>query len=139
MTTSKLPICPYCGGDSAKTTGQFVYPHVKRLNARTFYFCDDGHPPAWVGSHKRTGRPLGTLANAELRAERTNTHQLFDPLWQAEGRAAREGLYLWLGDAMGLRPNKCHIGMFDLDQCREAQQVIMAELGRKIAAAEGAA
>lgn len=132
MTKQKNPTCPYCGSESAKTTGHFVYPHVKRLNNRTFYYCDHGHEPAWVGSHKRTGRPLGTLANAELRALRSATHTLFDPLWQGKPRGTRDKLYTWLSMAMGIPPHKTHIGMFTLEQCHEAQRHIKVAIGEKI-------
>jgi hypothetical protein len=137
MSSNKNPTCPYCGGESAKTTGYFVYPHVKRLNNRTFYFCDDGHAPAWVGSHRRTGKPLGTLANGYLRKERSRTHEMFDPLWQASGRHTRDSMYQWLAEQMGIPAHRCHVGMFDLEQCEQAQKIIARHVGATLRSALG--
>jgi hypothetical protein len=67
-----------------------------------------------VGCHKGTTKPLGRLADAELREWKKRAHAAFDPVWQAlwqrenAGSAgykkgmAREGRSRRLAELMGL-------------------------------------
>jgi hypothetical protein len=68
------------------------------------------------------------LANAELRAAKSAAHAAFDPLWKSHGNkgAARARAYRWLAQEMKMRPENCHIGMFDLDQCRAVVALVVA-------------
>lgn len=111
------PLCSYCGKFSRKVTGETVYPHRPDLSAKTFYQCVPCD--AYVGTHPGTDIPLGRLANAELRRWKSLTHLVFDPLWQSE-RYTRKEAYTRLGILMGLVPDECHIGMFNIEQCRRA-------------------
>lgn len=91
---------------------------------------------AWVGCHKGTTKPLGRLADSELRHWKMEVHRLFDPIWQrrlARKRAldpkytkahARGGRYKALALAMGIPQEECHVGMFDIDRCRQAIAII---------------
>ncbi len=80
---------------------------------------------AWVGVHKGTDTPLGRLANAELRIWKRAAHTAFDPLWQrGRFRGYRNAAYDWLAKEMGLPRDQTHIGMLDVDQCRQAIRVI---------------
>ena len=75
---------------------------------------------AYVGLHPFTSIPLGTLANAEIRAWRKRAKVAFNPLW--EGAAApmsRDSAYAWLAATLGINPDHCHIGWFDEPQCAE--------------------
>jgi hypothetical protein len=68
-----------------------------------------------------------TPADSRTFAERTRTHELFDPLWRrGPGKrfARREGAYEWLGGVMGLAEKDTHIGCFDLEKCLQAQAAI---------------
>jgi len=49
-------------------------------------------------------------------------HAAFDPLWKS-GRMSRNEAYRRLAIAMGLHQDKCHIGMFDEQQCRVVQSI----------------
>lgn len=90
---------------------------------------------AWVGVHKNDGRnrPLGTLANAELRHARAMAHARFDPLWQAKlgrGRsknAVRGRAYAWLAEQLGVPVKECHIGQFDLATCVKVIEICSRE------------
>lgn len=66
-----------------------------------------------------------TPADAETREARKETHELFDPLWQKGEFESREDAYEWLADRMDIPVDKCHIGMFDFDQCHYAMQFII--------------
>jgi len=84
---------------------------------------------AYVGVHKGTDRPLGRLADAELRHWRKVAHASFDPLWQLGTFLGRRGdAYRWLAEQMGLPEEKTHIGMFDVSQCQ--QVIILTEMER---------
>ena len=87
---------------------------------------------AWCGCHPGTNRPLGRLANAELRAAKIRVHAAFDPIWKnrlAEKSAidprytkgmARGGRYKRLAELLGIPKERCHIGEFDVELCMRA-------------------
>ncbi|MBG0871435.1 hypothetical protein H0X91_15795 [Burkholderia sp. 9777_1386] len=110
------PICPYCNCESRKATGTDIYPHRPDLRKKVFYQCVpcDAH----VGCHPGTEKPLGRLADAELRAAKMAAHAAFDPLWKS-GERSRGVAYAWLARRLGIAKNACHIGMFDLVTCRK--------------------
>lgn len=120
--------CDYCGGGAVLTSSAEVYGG---RDYGPIYLCRPCG--AWVGCHPGTTRPLGRLANAELRLWKQEAHAFFDPIWKKrlEQRAAnnphytkgmaRGGRYKRLAALMGLSRDECHIGMFDVQQC---QQVI---------------
>lgn len=120
MTQTIPPICPYCQKPSEKVTGKRVYPWRKDLHHKTFYICaaDD----ARVGCHPGGDKPLGRLANAELRALKMQVHAAFDPIWK-EGYMKRGAAYDWLAAQMGLHKNETHVGMFSEDRARIALKV----------------
>lgn len=74
--------------------------------------------------------PLGRLANAELRSAKSAAHAMFDPLWKSR-KMHRGQAYAWLAKQMGLRQEDCHIGMFDVDQCKKVFQVMRKENSSK--------
>lgn len=113
------PICPYC-----KQPSVFM-PTSDDLYQRDWgpvWYCDPCY--AWVGCHKGTDRPLGRLANAELREAKKMAHAAFDPLWKrrmeisglSQGHARGKG-YKWLAEQLGIEPKDCHIGMMDVATC----------------------
>jgi hypothetical protein len=73
---------------------------------------------------------LGRLANAELRQWRIAAHQAFDPLWQAKmarerisRNQARTAGYRWLAGRIGINLDQCHIGAFDIDECKKVVEL----------------
>lgn len=114
------PTCPYCGNQSQQVGGLHLYPHREDLASRTFYVCDPCD--AFVGTHRGTNTPLGTLANKLLREYRKMAHAAFDPLWR-EGTYTRGNAYRKLAIAMDLPREDCHIAMFGLDQCKHVIQL----------------
>jgi hypothetical protein len=120
----KPPSCPYCGRTSERTTGDLIYRGRPDLSDKTFFRC--APCDAYVGCDAR-GRPLGTLADRDLRRARADAHQTFDPLWRSEGMS-RSDAYAWLASELGVAKDECHIGMFDEDRC---QRTVIACLARK--------
>lgn len=115
------PICPYCGAAAEKVTGDIQYPHRNDMGKKFFWRCVPCQ--AWVGCHIGTDRPLGRLADAELRTWKRRAHDAFDPLWRTTAHrrrntGARTRAYQALAHALGIPAADCHIGMFDIDLCR---------------------
>jgi len=67
--------------------------------------------------------PLGRLANAELRSAKSAAHAMFDPLWKSK-KMRRSQAYSWLAAQMKIKPEDCHIGMFDVEQCKQVFQIM---------------
>lgn len=118
MMSGLPPICcPYCGNVAVLSNG-----------ARPVYACKPCD--ARVGCHPGSTKPLGQLANRELRGWRIKAHAAFDRLWVAKlareggpkGRARGAG-YKWLAEQMGIGRDDCHIGLFDIDQCRRVVEI----------------
>ncbi len=109
--------CPFCNSrvsivDSAKIYGRsygFIYLCSAYPN------CD-----ARVGCHPGTIKPLGTLADKELRRWRSLAHRQFDPLWQLGVFKTRDAAYKWLSKTMKLPLRNTHIAMFNIRQCQRA-------------------
>ncbi len=107
--------CPFCNSkvsivDSAKIYGRsygFIYLCSAYPN------CD-----ARVGCHPGTIKPLGTLADRELRKWRSLAHRQFDPLWKLGVFKTRNAAYKWLSKAMKLPLRNTHIAMFNIRQCQ---------------------
>lgn len=128
------PICHYCGKESERVTGAQIYPHRPDLHGKRFYRCP-GDCGAYVGCHEGTIRPLGRLANAELREWKKRAHAAFDPIWISRFERRREedpkykkgmargGRYKKLAELLGIPRDDCHIGMFDVDLCKRTIEI----------------
>lgn len=122
-------LCAYCGAPA-----QLLADSSRIYHGRDFgpvWRCDPCE--AHVGCHPGTVKPLGRLANAELRQAKAAAHAAFDPLWRAKiartGCAksrARGAGYAWLAAQMGVEVRDCHIGMFDVAQCVRVVEVCRA-------------
>src|SRR5690349_3681181 len=109
-------ICPYCNRQAWLVAGSFIYPHRSDLHEKQFYLCRPCD--AYVGCHFGTTQPLGRLANAELRQAKIEAHAAFDRLWRGSSSRTRSHAYKWLAGKLGIAWKDCHIGMFDVEQCR---------------------
>lgn len=111
----KAPACPYCGSPSRLADSQLVY------GGRSYgpiYICQRWPDcDSYVGCHPGTNHPLGRLANPQLRKSKRAAHAAFDPLWRGGLMVSRQEAYLWLSHKLGIPASKCHIGMFDVEQC----------------------
>jgi len=107
-----IPECPYCGREAQMVKSSEIY--TSNVDYGWMWLCRACD--AYVGCHKGSTDPLGTLANASLRLARRRAHAALDPLWQL-GDLSRDHVYLWLADEMGLRSWECHIGHMTEAQC----------------------
>ena len=111
-------ICRYCGGVIKLIPAKMVYGEsTRRLGMEGEYLYQCQNCNARVGCHKGTTRPLGNVANEVLRLKRMEAHRVFDALWKS-GRMTRTGAYRWLAGELHLRPDRAHIGGFEMDQCQ---------------------
>lgn len=111
-------ICDYCGRPAHYVDSAIVY------NGRSYgmiWYCQDCR--AWVGCHKGSDRPKGRLADAELRGWKRGAHAAFDPIWRGKTPFTRRAAYAWLAEEMGLPPEQTHIGMFNVDQCKQVIKI----------------
>ena len=111
-------ICDYCGKPARLVDSAIVY-EGRRYGM--IWYCKACH--AWVGCHEGTNKPLGRLANADLRLQKRLAHAAFDPLWRGKTFFTRRAAYEWLAEEMGLPIEKTHIGMMDVDQCKEVIRI----------------
>jgi hypothetical protein len=117
---STSPVCPYCGGASELVGGDRIYPRRPDLHAKRFYLC--APCDAYVGCHNGTTNPLGRLADRRLRAAKIRAHEAFDPLWKSNVMTRAEA-YAWLAKTLGIPPEKCHVGVFDVETCERVVDV----------------
>ena len=108
------PICPYCGQPSKLVDSKCVYQRSYG-NIWLCAPCD-----AYVGVHKNNNKnmPLGRLANKELRDWKIKAHAVFDPMWKS-GAMKRGTAYMLLQEIMSIGSQHAHIGMFDVEQCKQ--------------------
>ena len=117
--------CPYCNGKAVLVHSSVVYPGSDYGNlwvCENYPECD-----SYVGCRRfraNGDEPLGSLANAELREARKRAHAAFDPLWQSTRFISRSDAYRWLSEELEIPENECHIGMFDVSQCRRVCESI---------------
>lgn len=105
-------ICPYCKGNATLKDNAILYggrSFGKSYICKNYPKCD-----TYVGSHKESGKPLGTLADAKLRELRCACHAKIDPMWKDKQQTRKE-VYAWLSEKMGVE--NAHIGNFTKDQC----------------------
>lgn len=107
-------ICPYCHRPAELTDSKEIYG---RSYGKKVWICRECL--AWVGCQKGTNKPIGRLANAELRHWKMLAHDAFDPLWKyGRFRGDRDAAYRWLARQMRKPLNSAHIGMFDVNDCK---------------------
>lgn len=122
------PTCPYCGSQAEFRDSRIIYGQGTNFGmvwiCRQYPNCD-----AYVGVHKNTKRPLGRLANPELRRWKKAAHAAFDPMWRhkvlngQDRREARNAGYRWLAGQVGMALDDCHVGMFDVKTCKRVVEI----------------
>lgn len=118
-------ICDYCDEPAVLVDSSIVY---KRSYGPIWYCHED---QAWVGCHPNTEIALGTLANKQLRNARKRCKRMLNSLWMPEGAPMkRSEAYKWLSEAMDLRLAKTYVGMFNIEQCNLAYDLVQAYFRR---------
>jgi hypothetical protein len=104
-------ICPYCGKEAIWCENKEIYGKNYGKSYMCYYCkpCD-----AYVGCHLNSERPLGIMANKELRALRIKCHYVFDKLWKSKYLKRWEA-YKYLSELMKM--GDAHIGNFNKEEC----------------------
>lgn len=121
-------ICPYCAGSTEYVDSEVVYGRSYGM----IYLCRPCK--AWVGVHKGTDKALGRLANAELREAKKKAHRYFDQIAKTSlindiwpeympKTSNRSKAYMWLSHKTGIPPERCHIGMMNVEECNLVIQI----------------
>lgn len=114
-TIMEKVICPYCG-KKAKLVDSIEIYFTRSYGWAWLCLCLP--ELAYVGCHKGTKRPLGRLADQELRSWKVTTHGAFDKLWKS-GLMSRSQAYQWLSEKLDITRGDCHIGLFDVKTCQK--------------------
>ena len=112
-------ICPYCGGQALLRDASYVHQKpLYNLRLQYLYVCIR-YPKcnAYVSVYPNTLKPMGPLANAELRRKRREAHIAFDKLWRM-GIFSRDEAYKWLTDLFFIN-GRAHIARLSEDRCTQ--------------------
>lgn len=112
------PRCPVCRLPGALRNARQVYGRdIQKGGKGALIWCCEACDTR-VGCHPRTKVPLGSMADAETRAWRKAAHAAFDPLWRNRSMR-RSAAYALLADCIGTPQDQTHIGLFDVDRCKQ--------------------
>ena len=105
-------ICPFCNQEAPWVENKAIYGRNYGKSYMCYYCkpCD-----AYVGCHGNTRKPLGNMANKELREWRKKAHAVIDPLWRS-GKMKRWQVYRALSDSFG---KQIHVGESDIETCKK--------------------
>lgn len=122
-----IMICPYCRQAAIWCENKEIYGQ----NYGESYMCwlCKGCD-AYVGCHCNTSKPLGTMANKELREWRVKAHAAFDPVWKCSknnkykilnDRKRRFKAYRRLAKELGVI--RVHIGESGIEECKKIIEI----------------
>ena len=105
-------ICQYCNNPAKWVPNEQIYG-IRFGKSYMAWWCENCD--AYVGCHKNTKKPLGTLGNSETRDARRKAHFEFDRLWKNR-KYPRRKAYDSLSRAFG---KQMHIGESDSETCKK--------------------
>ena len=110
----------YCGAQAVLRPASALFG--ENSHGGYYYVCAK-YPvcDSYVGTHKGSRQPKGTLANAELRRKRIEAHRAFDALWK-DGKMKKWQAYRWTQSIFGMNTEQAHIAKFSVYMC---DQLIM--------------
>lgn len=109
--------CPYCGSNAVLRPASKVFGTKARENNRFLYVCANWPAcDSYVTAHLEDRRPMGTMANGQLRHKRILAHKALQAYRKATN-TKKWASYIWLEGKLGLDQQRTHIGMFSDDEC----------------------
>lgn len=114
-------ICPYCGCGTEEVDAKDIYGSETMIKGK-FYRCLINHDH-YVGTYP-DGRPYGRLADSELRPWKMKGHEKLEELLSLKIFRSQPAEYMWLSHKMGIERKYTHFGMFDIDQCKRAIELL---------------
>lgn len=119
----KIVKCPYCGAYAMRRPASVVYGESALKGDGYLYVCSRWPAcDAYVSAHLKSGQPMGTLANGDLRHLRILAHRALEG-FQRRNRMEKWESYLWLQDRLGLTEEQTHIAMFSEYLCGQVIEV----------------
>lgn len=118
----EMIICQKCMRKAKLVTGEYIFPFNKKYKDHNYYVCEGCGD--YVGCHEGTTKALGTLADKRLREKRIQVHRAFDQIWK-DSPISRKQAYEYLAEKLDIPLVKCHIGLFDLQLCQRALEVMV--------------
>lgn len=116
----EIVICPYCQEPARWCENKEVYGR----NYGNSYMCYYCRPcDAYVGCHNNTRKPLGMMANKELRNWRKKVHAYIDPYWK-DGTMTRGELYKCISWEFG---RVMHVGEANIEECKKILTIDIME------------
>ena len=103
-------------------SGKEVYPHRGDLHSLPFWSCPNCNN--FVGCHHKTKdrtRPLGVIANQEIKEQRKIIHSILDPMWKS-GKYSRGELYKLISERLGFEYHTAKLR--DLDTAEKVKEII---------------
>ena len=112
-------ICPYCGAKAELRPANAIYGRNDRSNGKHLYVCRN-YPKcdAYVAAHHASKKPMGSLANGDLRHLRKVAHIELNKFQHRSGMT-KWAAYVWLAAKLGLSSEEAHIGKFSEDLCKQ--------------------
>lgn len=108
--------CSYCGAQAMLRPACAVHGEKAKKDSQLYVCSRYPKCNAYVGAHKNTLLPMGTLANGDLRHKRILAHKALDRLWK-DGAMKKWQAYKWMEAKLGLRSDQAHIAMFSEYMC----------------------
>ena len=109
--------CPYCGAPAICRPASTVHGAATWQKSSYLYLCSRWPAcDSYVAAHKKDHRPMGSLANTNLRRKRIQAHQSLEELRQNR-HMEKWAVYLWLQGKLQMDPDQVHIGMFSEEMC----------------------
>lgn len=111
--------CPFCNGDVVFTSNKELYG--REYGHGKIYLCRNCK--ASVGTHSGSKRPLGVMANREMKILKKACHDLFDFTWKSK-QISRSFAYQRLAELMGISGSDCHFGHFETKNLLKALNIL---------------
>jgi len=109
--------CQYCGATARLRSAEGIYKYggsdIMLYVCSNYPECD-----SYVRVQPGTSKPVGSLADAKLRALRIKAHRHFGELYRS-GLMTKADAYTWLAFALCLLPSQTHIGHFSEHYCNQ--------------------
>ncbi len=112
-------LCPYCNQQAVLRPANYVYGISPASTGKHLYVCRNWPKcDAYVSAHRKDLRPMGQLANGELRNRRILAHRALERYRKVTGMNKQE-LYVWLRTKLYLHIDDAHVAKFSLEQCSQ--------------------
>ena len=109
--------CPYCGSSVLYRSADGIYKDNSK-NVMLYVCSNYPECDAYVRVHPGTNKPVGTMANQQLRVLREKTHKAFDKIHKS-GIMTKQEAYYWLANLIDAPLSEAHIGYLREYYCQK--------------------